>query len=344
MKTNQPASKVAIVTGASRGIGAAIAQRLARDGYAVVINYAGNATEAGKVAEAIAEDGADAVAVQGDVSRPRDVGALFDRTIAAFGRVDVLVNNAGIMPPSLPSLADTDDETFDRLFAVNVKGTFNTLREAARRMTTGGRIVNFSTSVIGLALPGYAVYGATKGAVEVFTNIMAKELRGRNIRVNAVAPDSLRPIFSPTAKPRSRSRISRKCRRSNASANRRTSPRSPPSSPAPTPAGSTAKPCAPTAASSDSSHTNKPNYQLNQTMKKTWFITGTSRGFGATIAKAAIEAATMSSAPVAKRRMSPRRSAPPINSWPSISTSTMPRRSPKRLKPASRASVASMCS
>jgi 3-oxoacyl-[acyl-carrier protein] reductase len=183
-----PVRQVAIVTGASRGIGAAIAQRLARDGYAVVINYSGNATDAGKVVEAIAADGGAAVAVQGDVSRPRDVSALFDQTIATFGRVDVLVNNAGIMPPSLPTLADTDDETFDRLFAVNVKGTFNTLREAARRMTTGGRIVNFSTSVIGLAPPGYAVYGATKGAVEVFTNIMAKELRGRNIRINAVAP------------------------------------------------------------------------------------------------------------------------------------------------------------
>ena len=92
------------------------------------------------------------------------------------------------MPPSLPALADTDDDTFDRLFAVNVKGTFNTLREAATRLQAGGRIVNFSTSVIGLALPGYAVYGATKSAVETFTNIMAKELRGKNIRINAIAP------------------------------------------------------------------------------------------------------------------------------------------------------------
>jgi 3-oxoacyl-[acyl-carrier protein] reductase len=92
------------------------------------------------------------------------------------------------MPPALPHLADTDDQTFDRLFAVNVKGTFNTLREAAHRLQHGGRIVNFSTSVIGLGLPGYAVYGATKGAVEVMTNIMAKELRGKNISVNAVAP------------------------------------------------------------------------------------------------------------------------------------------------------------
>ncbi|CAG9169418.1 glucose 1-dehydrogenase [Cupriavidus respiraculi] len=180
--------QVAIVTGASRGIGAGIAQRLARDGYAVVVNYAGNAAEAGKVVQAIEAAGGAAIAVRGDVASPADVSALFERAISTFGRVDVLVNNAGIMPPSLPMLADTDDETFDRLFAVNVKGTFNTLREAARRMESGGRIVNFSTSVIGLALPGYAVYGATKGAVEVLTNIMAKELRGRNITVNAVAP------------------------------------------------------------------------------------------------------------------------------------------------------------
>lgn len=109
-------------------------------------------------------------------------------SIKAFGRVDVLINNAGIMPPTLPALAGTDDNTFDRLFAVNVKGTFNTLREAATRLQAGGRIVNFSTGVIGLALPGYAMYGATKSAVETFTNIMAKELRGKNIRVNAIAP------------------------------------------------------------------------------------------------------------------------------------------------------------
>src|SRR5438105_4612128 len=170
-----PATQVAIVTGASRGIGAAVAKRLARDGYAVVVNYAGRSEEADLVVNAIAANGGRAVAVKADVSEPAAVRALFDDAVAAFGRVDVLVNNAGIMPPSLPQLADTDDATFDRLFAVNVKGTFNTLREAARRLETGGRIVNFSSSVIGLALPGYAVYAATKSAVETFTNIMAKE-------------------------------------------------------------------------------------------------------------------------------------------------------------------------
>ena len=180
--------QVAIVTGSSRGIGAAIAQRLAKEGYAVIVNYAGNAAEAQGVVAAIEGAGGSALAVQADVADASAVKAMFDTAIAAFGRVDVLVNNAGIMPAALPHLADTDDQTFDRLFAVNVKGTFNTLREAANRLQHGGRIVNFSTSVIGLGLPGYAVYGATKGAVEVMTNIMAKELRGKNISVNAVAP------------------------------------------------------------------------------------------------------------------------------------------------------------
>lgn len=181
--------QVAIVTGASRGIGAAIARRLAKDGYAVVVNYAGNVAEADKVVAAIGADGGTAIAVQADVADPAAVRALFDAAIARLGRVDVLVNNAGIMPPGLPpQLADTDDQTFDRLFAVNVKGSFNTMREAAAKLRHGGRIINFSTSVIGLALPGYAVYAATKGAIEVMTNILAKELRGKNITVNAVAP------------------------------------------------------------------------------------------------------------------------------------------------------------
>jgi 3-oxoacyl-[acyl-carrier protein] reductase len=181
-------TQVAIVTGASRGIGAAVARRLARDGYAVVVNYLGKEDEARDVVQSIAECGGHSVAVRADVADPAAVSALFDETERTFARVDVLINNAGIMPPTLPTLAETDDATFDRLFAVNVKGTFNTLREAARRLRTGGRIVNFSSSVIGVAFPGYAVYGATKAAVETFTNIMAKELRGRRITVNAIAP------------------------------------------------------------------------------------------------------------------------------------------------------------
>lgn len=181
-------TSVAIITGASRGIGAAIARRLAKDGHAVVVNYAGRAEEAAEVVQAIESAGGRAVAVQADVADPAAVRRLFDEAERAFGRVDVLINNAGVMPPALPALADTDDATFDRLVSINLKGSFNTMREAAKRLQTGGRVVNFSTSVIGLALPGYAVYAATKAAIEVMTNILAKELRGRNITVNAVAP------------------------------------------------------------------------------------------------------------------------------------------------------------
>jgi 3-oxoacyl-[acyl-carrier protein] reductase len=186
MKSTQ--QQVAIVTGASRGIGAAIAQRLARDGYAVVVNYAGNAAEADKVAGAITTAGGTAIAVQADVADPAAVRGLFDAAIGQLGRVDVLVNNAGIMPPQLPHLADTDDQTFDRLVAVNLKGSFNTMREAAARLQHGGRIINFSSSLVGTRLPGYAVYAATKAAIETMTNILAKEMRGKNITVNAVAP------------------------------------------------------------------------------------------------------------------------------------------------------------
>ena len=186
MKTNT--NKVAIVTGSSRGIGAAIAKRLASDGLAVVINYAGRAADAEKVVQEIEAAGGRAIAIKADVSSPAEVAAMFDQTEATFGGIDILVNNAGIMQPGLVSLTDTDDALFDRLFAINVKGTFNTLRLAATRLRQGGRIVNFSTSVVGLALPGYAPYAATKSAVETLTNIFAKELRGREISVNAVAP------------------------------------------------------------------------------------------------------------------------------------------------------------
>jgi 3-oxoacyl-[acyl-carrier protein] reductase len=164
---SQPTSpaKVAIVTGSSRGIGAAIAKRLAADGFVVVVNYAGRAEDAQAVVAEIQAAGGRSTAIQGDVSVVADVAALFDEAEAQFGGVDVLVNNAGIIQPGLVPVADTDDALFDRLFAINVKGTFNALRLAAKRLRTGGRIVNFSTSVVGLALPGYAAYAATKSAV-----------------------------------------------------------------------------------------------------------------------------------------------------------------------------------
>ena len=178
--------KVAIITGASRGIGAAIAERLGRDGFAVIVNYSGNAALAEEVVGKIEAAGGKARSAKADVSDPVAVRGMFDAAEIAFGGVDVLVNNAGIM--KLSKIAEADDASFDQQIAINLKGTFNTLREAAKRLRDGGRIVNFSTSVVGLKLETYGVYVATKAAVEAMTAVMSKELRGRSITVNAVAP------------------------------------------------------------------------------------------------------------------------------------------------------------
>ena len=179
-------SKVAIVTGASRGIGAAVAERLANDGFTVVINYSGDAKAAEALARKIDSRGGRALTAKADVSDAKAVRGMFDAAEAAFGGVDVLVNNAGIM--KLAKVADSDDAMFDQQIAVNLKGSFNTMREAARRLRDGGRIVNFSTSVVGTKLETYSVYAATKAAVETMTAVLSKELRGRHITVNAVAP------------------------------------------------------------------------------------------------------------------------------------------------------------
>ena len=183
---SKQSNQVAIVTGASRGIGAAIAERLAQDGFTVLVNYSGDAAPAEALVARIEAAGGHARTAQADVSDPTAVRRVFDAAETAFGGVDVLVNNAGIM--ALGTLAEMEDAAFDRLIAVNLKGTFNTLREAARRLRSGGRIVNFSSSVVGLLQPTYGVYAATKAAVEALTSILAKELRGRAITVNAVAP------------------------------------------------------------------------------------------------------------------------------------------------------------
>ncbi|MGJ4854898.1 SDR family oxidoreductase [Labrys sp. La1] len=179
-------SKVALVTGASRGIGAAIARRLAQDGFSVVINYAGNTERAEALVREIEGTGGRALALQADVSDPVAVADMFEAVQTAFGGLDVLVNNAGII--ALSPLAETEDDGFDRLVAVNLKGSFNTMREAARRLRQGGRIVNFSSSVVGLRQPNYGVYAATKAGIEALTSVLAKELRGRSITVNAIAP------------------------------------------------------------------------------------------------------------------------------------------------------------
>jgi 3-oxoacyl-[acyl-carrier protein] reductase len=174
------------VTGSSRGIGAAVAERLAADGFAVVVNFAGQAEEAEARVARIREAGGRATAIQADVSDPAAVRRMFDDTESTFGGVDVLVNNAGIMP--LAAIATTDDAVFDRVVAINLKGVFNGMREAAKRMRTGGRIISFSSSVVGLYQPTYGVYAATKGAVEAMTHVLANEMRGKSITVNAVAP------------------------------------------------------------------------------------------------------------------------------------------------------------
>ncbi len=179
-------SKTAIVTGASRGIGAAVAKRLASDGFAVVINYSADAKSADALAREIETSGGRALTAKADVSDANAMRGMFDAAQAAFGGIDVLVNNAGIM--KLAKIADCDDALFDQQIAINLKGSFNGMREAARRLRDGGRIVNFSTSVVGTKLETYSVYTATKSAVETMTAILAKELRGRNITVNAVAP------------------------------------------------------------------------------------------------------------------------------------------------------------
>jgi 3-oxoacyl-[acyl-carrier protein] reductase len=181
-----PSNRTAIVTGSSRGIGAAVAERLGKDGFNVIVNYASNEGEAEALTAKLRASGAPALSVRGDVADPAAIKDLFDRAEAKFGGVDVLVNNAGIMP--LGKFADTDDATFDRTVAINLKGVFNGMREAARRLRSGGRIINFSSSVVGLYQPSYGVYAATKGAVEAMTHVLANELRGRNITVNAIAP------------------------------------------------------------------------------------------------------------------------------------------------------------
>ncbi|BEP40684.1 SDR family oxidoreductase [Variovorax sp. V15] len=178
--------KVAIVTGASRGIGAAVAQRLARDGFSVAVNYASSPEQADALVAELKAAGGRAFAVKADVASAEEVRAMFDAVEAQLGKVDVLVNNAGVLR-TLP-LAEHSDAQYDQTFDINVRGTFNTLREAATRLNEGGRIVNFSSTTLALNMPGYAIYNATKAAVEAFTHVFAKELRGRSITVNAVAP------------------------------------------------------------------------------------------------------------------------------------------------------------
>ncbi len=179
-------TRTAIVTGASRGIGAALAKRLAADGLRTIVNYASSAAEAQEVVAAIEAAGGHTKAIGADVADASAMRALFDQAEAVFGPVDVLVNNAGILKAA--PLAEVSDEDYQRQIAVNLTGSFNGMREGARRVRDGGRIINLSTSIIGYYLPAHGVYAATKAAVEAMTHVLAKELGARGVTVNAVAP------------------------------------------------------------------------------------------------------------------------------------------------------------
>src|SRR5713101_7229161 len=179
-------AKTAIVTGASGGLGSAVAKRLANDGFAIAVNYSGNAGPAEKVVAQLKAAGAQAIAVQADMTSPEDVENLFKQTLAAFGGIDVVVHCAGIM--TLFPVAGGDVATFDKVIAINLRGTFLVLGQAAQHVSSGGRIIVFSTSVIAKSIPTYGAYIASKAGVEGLVHVLANELRGRNITVNAVAP------------------------------------------------------------------------------------------------------------------------------------------------------------
>lgn len=182
--------RVAIVTGASTGIGAAVARRLGHDGAAVIVNYAHSREQAAQVVDSIEAEGGRALAVEADISTATGVPTLFAAAVEAFGGVDILVNNAGIM--TLSAIAEVEDAEFERQIALNLSGVFRGMREGARRLRDGGRIVSFSSSVVGLYQPGYGVYAATKAAVEAMTHVLAKELGPRGITANVVAPGPIR--------------------------------------------------------------------------------------------------------------------------------------------------------
>jgi 3-oxoacyl-[acyl-carrier protein] reductase len=187
MSSHAEASRrVALITGGSGGIGRETALHLAANGFAVGVHYDGNVAEADVVAAGIIGAGGQAVAIKADVADEAAVAAMFDTTEQTFGGVDVVVHAAGIMP--LAPLADLDLDVFDRVVRTNLRGTFVVDQQAVRRVRSGGAIINFSSSIVGLALPTYSAYVATKGGVEAMTLILARELRGRDVTVNAIAP------------------------------------------------------------------------------------------------------------------------------------------------------------
>jgi 3-oxoacyl-[acyl-carrier protein] reductase len=191
--------KVVLVTGASRGIGAEVATRLATAGAKVIVNYAGGKEAADETVNAIISKGGEAIALQADVSNATEVSAMFDAAIAHFGKIDVLVNNAGIMITKL--LKDTTDEDFTRQFDINVRGTFNTMREAATKLADNGSIINFSSTTTRVMMPTYGTYVASKAAVEQLTRVFSKEVGARGINVNSVSPGPTNTALFTKGKP-----------------------------------------------------------------------------------------------------------------------------------------------
>ncbi|NRR93360.1 SDR family oxidoreductase [Winogradskyella undariae] len=178
--------KIAIVTGSSRGIGAEIAKTLGKNGAKIVINYTTNKDSAERVVNEIIQNGSEAISIQADVSLQKDVSRLFDETINHFGKIDILVNNAGVMLNSL--IKDTTDDLFDKQININVKGVFNTFREASTKLADNGSIINLSSTVTRTIFPTYGIYSASKIAVEQMSKVFAKEIGNRGINVNCVLP------------------------------------------------------------------------------------------------------------------------------------------------------------
>jgi len=189
--------KVAIVTGASKGIGAGIAKALAEAGAAVVVNYASSKSGADAVVSAITSNGGQAVAVQGDVSRKSDAQAIVDTAISQFGRLDILVNNSGVY--EFASIDEITEDHFHRLFNINVLGALLTTQAAAKHLNDGGSVINISSVVSRITPPNSAVYTGTKGAVDAITGSLARELGPRNIRVNAINPGLIETEGTKTA-------------------------------------------------------------------------------------------------------------------------------------------------
>jgi 3-oxoacyl-[acyl-carrier protein] reductase len=179
-------ARTAIVTGASGGIGRGIAERLAKDGFSVVVHYAGNAAKAGEVVKVIESAGGKAVAVGADIAKAAEVRQLFEKTKSAFGDITVVVNSAGIMV--LAPIQKGDIDNFDKVIAINLRGSYLVMSEAATHVVDGGRIILFSSSVLGKSFPAYGAYIASKAGVEGLTRVLANELGPRKISVNAVAP------------------------------------------------------------------------------------------------------------------------------------------------------------